>query len=94
MFMHWLNYELICMIEISSSNILVYRHGGKFSPFVGARIVARIMQFIADSMVISSNAPSNIIGRGHVAALNEVFPCRPPNSRPKDKKCIGVLYEV
>jgi hypothetical protein len=71
--MHWLNYGPICMIEILSSNDLMYRHGGEFSPFVGARIVAGIMQFIPDGMMISPNAPGNIIGRGHVAALNEVF---------------------
>jgi hypothetical protein len=32
LFTHWLNYGLICMIEILSSNVLVYRHGGEFSP--------------------------------------------------------------
>jgi hypothetical protein len=71
--MHWLNYGLIHVIEISSSNLLVYRHGGEFSPFVGVRIVVEIMQFIADSMMIRPNTSSNIIGRGCVVALNEVF---------------------
>jgi hypothetical protein len=71
--MHWLNHGLIHMIETSSSNVLVYRHGGEFSPFVGARIVAGIMQFIADGMMMSPDAPGNIIGRGCVSALNEVF---------------------
>ncbi len=73
LFMHWLNYGLIRIIEISSSNLLVYRHGGKFRPFVRARIVAGIMQFIADGVMISPNALGNIIGRGSVAELNEVF---------------------
>ncbi len=61
------------MIEISSSNVLVYRHGGEFSCFVGARIVAGIMRFIAKGMMIKPDAPDNIIGRGRVTALNEVF---------------------
>jgi hypothetical protein len=43
LFMHWLIYGLIRMIEISSSNVLVYRHGGESSPFIGARIIAGIM---------------------------------------------------
>jgi hypothetical protein len=61
------------MIEILSSNVLVYWHGGEFSPFVGARIVAGIMQFIADGMMMTPNALGNIIGRGHLGALNEVL---------------------
>jgi hypothetical protein len=63
LFTHWLNYRLIYVIEISSSNLLVYRHGGEFSPFVGARIVAGIVQFIASSVMIRPNASGNIIGR-------------------------------
>ncbi len=51
----------------------MYRHGGEFSPFVGARIVAGSMQFIANSMMISPDAPGNIIGRRRVAVLNEIF---------------------
>jgi hypothetical protein len=50
----------------------MYRQGGEFSTFVGARIVAGIMQFIANGMMIRPDAPGNIIGRGPVAALNEV----------------------
>ncbi len=73
LFTHWLNYRLIHVIEILLSNLLVYRHGVEFSPFVGARIVAGIMWFIADGMMIGPNAPGNIIGRGHAVALNEVF---------------------
>jgi hypothetical protein len=73
LFKHWLNYGLIRVIEILLSNVLVYRHGGEFSPFVGARIVAGIMQFIANGMMMSSDAPGNIIGRGRIGALNEVF---------------------
>jgi hypothetical protein len=73
LFMHWLNHGLIRVIEISSSNVLVYRHGGELSPFVGARIVAGIMQFIVDSMMMSPNVPGNIIGRGCTGALNEVY---------------------
>jgi hypothetical protein len=71
--MHWLNHGLIRMIKISSSNVLVYRHGVEFSPFVGVRIVTGIMQFIANGMMMSPNAPGNIIGRGCVGVLNEVF---------------------
>ncbi len=73
MFTHWLNYGLIRMIEILSSNALVYRHGGELSPFVGARIVAGIMGFIADRMMMTPDALGNVIGRGRVAALNESF---------------------
>jgi hypothetical protein len=73
LFMHWLNHGLIRMIEISSSNVLVYRHGGEFSPFVGARIVAGITQYIAKGMMKSPNAPGNIIGRGRIGALNEDY---------------------
>jgi hypothetical protein len=32
-----------------------------------------IMQFIAGGMMIRPNALGNIIGRGRVAALNEIF---------------------
>jgi hypothetical protein len=73
LFTHWLNYGLICVIEISSSNLLVHRHGGEFSPFVGARIVVGIMRFITNSMMIRPNAPGSIIGGGCVVAQNEVF---------------------
>jgi hypothetical protein len=69
LFMHWLNHGLIGVIEIQLSNVLVYRHGGQFSPFVVARIVAGIMQFIADGMMKRPNAPGNIIGRGCIGAL-------------------------
>jgi hypothetical protein len=31
------------------------------------------MKFIADGMMMTPNAPGNVIGRGHVAALNESF---------------------
>jgi hypothetical protein len=73
LFSHWLNHGLIRMIEILLSNVLVYRHGGEFSPFVGARIVAGTMQFIAHSIMKSPNALGNIIGRGRGGALNENY---------------------
>ncbi len=73
LFTYRLNYGLILVIEILLSNLLVYRHGGGFSPFIGARIIAGIMQFIANGVMISIDAPGNIIGRGRVAVLNEVF---------------------
>jgi hypothetical protein len=85
LFMHWLKYGLICVIEISSSNVLVCRHWGKFSPFVGARIVAGIMQFIANSMMMSPNVLGNIIGRGPIGALNEVFHVDLPTTIQKMK---------
>jgi hypothetical protein len=53
MFTHWLNYGLIRVIEILLSNVLMYRHGGGFHPFAGARIVEGIMQFIADDMMVT-----------------------------------------
>ncbi len=71
--MYWLNYGLIHVIEISSSNLLVYRNKGEFSPFVEMRIVMGIMWFIANGVMIRPDAPDNIIGRVCVAALNEVF---------------------
>jgi hypothetical protein len=89
LFMHWLNYGLIRVIEILSSNVLVYRHGGEFSPFVGARIVTGIMQFITNGVMISPNAPGNIIGRGCVAALNEVFRVDLPTAVQKTKSVLG-----
>ena len=87
MFTHWLNYGLICMVEISSSNMLVYRHGGEFSPLVGARIVAGIMGFIADGMMMTPNAAGNVIGRGCVAALNKEFLIDLPTAVQKTKMC-------
>ncbi len=59
------------MIEISSSNVLVNRHGGEFSLFIGVKIVAGIMGFIADGLMMTPDAPGNVIGRGGGAALNE-----------------------
>jgi hypothetical protein len=60
-------------------------HGGEFSPFIGARIVAEIMQYIADGMMINPDAPGNIIGRGHVGALNEVYSVNLPTAIQKTK---------
>jgi hypothetical protein len=53
--------------------MLVYRHGGKFSPFIGARIAAGIVQFIANGMMMSPDAPGNVIGRERIGMLKEVF---------------------
>jgi hypothetical protein len=94
MFMHWLNYGLIRVIEISPSNVLVNRHGGEFCPFVGARIVARIMQSIPNAMMMTPDAPGNVIGRGCIGPLNEAFHVDLPTAVQKTKKCVGVLYEV
>ncbi len=85
---HWLNYGLIRVIEISSSNVLVYRHGGEFTPFVGARIVAGIMRFIADGMMMTPDAPGNVIGRGCIAALNESFLVDLPTAAQKTKNVL------
>jgi hypothetical protein len=60
MFTHWLNYGLILVIEISLSNMLMYRHGGELSPFVGARIIAGIMQFIANGIMMTPNVTGNV----------------------------------
>jgi hypothetical protein len=87
MFTHFLNYGLIRVIEISLSKVLVYRHGGAFSPFVGARIVAGIMQFIANGMMTTPDAPGNIIGRGHIGVLNEVFHANLQTAVQKTKMC-------
>jgi hypothetical protein len=82
------------VIEILSSNLLVYRHGGELSSFVGARIVAGIMQFIANGVMISLNAPGNIIGRERVAVLNEVFLVDLPTAVQKTRSVLDFLYEV
>jgi hypothetical protein len=56
-----------------SSSVLVYRHGGGFHPFVGARIVKGIMRFVANGMMVTTDSSGNVIGRGRVGVLNEVF---------------------
>jgi hypothetical protein len=76
------------VIEILSSNLLVYRYGGEYSPFVGARIVAGIMRFIANGMKIRPDAPGNIIGRGHVVALNEGFHVDLPTAVQKTRSLL------
>jgi hypothetical protein len=89
MFTYWLNYYwLIHVIEILSSNVLVYRHVGEFSPFVGARTVAGIMGFITNGMMMTPDAPGNIIGRGHIAALNESFLVDLPTAVQKTKNAL------
>jgi hypothetical protein len=85
LFMHWLNYGLICVIEISSSNFLMYRQGGKFNLFIGVSIITGIMRFIADCMMIRPDAPDNIIGRGCIAVLNKVFHVDLPEAIQKMK---------
>jgi hypothetical protein len=90
MFTHWLNYGLIRVIEILLSNVLVYRHGGEFTPFVGARIAAGIMGFIAGGMMMTPNAPGNVIGRGCVAALNEPFLVDLPTAVQKMKNVLEI----
>jgi hypothetical protein len=86
--MHWLNYGLIRVLEILLSNLLVYRHGGEFSPLVGARIFAEIMQFIPNGMMISPDTPGNIIGRGRVGVLNEGFCVDLPTAVQKTKSVL------
>jgi hypothetical protein len=76
------------MIEILSSNLLVYRHGGEFSPFIGARIVAGIMWFITYGVMIRPNAPVNIIGRRCVVALSEVFRDNLPTAVQKTRSVL------
>ncbi len=81
--MHWLNYGLIWVIEILLINLLIYSRGGEFSPFVGERIVTGIMQFIANGVMTSPDATGNIIGRGCIGALNEVFHVNLPTAIQK-----------
>ncbi len=88
MFTHWLNNGLVRVIEIFLSNVLMYRHGGEFSPFVGARVIAGIIGFIADGMMMKPNAPSIIIGRERVAALNESFLVDLPTAVQKTKSVL------
>jgi hypothetical protein len=86
LFMYWLYYGLIWLIEILLSNILVTRNGvGGLAVFAGVKIVAEIMRFIADGLMMGLDAPDNIIGRGHVAALNEVFNVNFPMNVQKTK---------
>jgi hypothetical protein len=66
----------------------MYRHGGEFSPFVGARIVTGILGFIANGMMMTPDAPSNVIGRGRVAALNESFLVDLPTAIQKTKNVL------
>jgi hypothetical protein len=66
----------------------MYGHWGEFSPFVGARIIAGIMGFIADGMMMTPNVPGNIIGRGRVAALNESFSVNLPTAFQKTKNVL------
>ncbi len=94
MFMHWPNYGLIRVIEISSSNVLMYRRGDEFSPFVAVRIVAGIMWFIADEMMMTPDAPGNIIGRGRIAALNESFLVDLPTAIQKTKNVLELCMRV
>ena len=76
------------MIEILSSNVLVYRHGGEFSLCVGARIIAGIMRFIANKMMMTPNVPGNVIGRERVTALNESFLVNLPTAVQKTKNVL------
>jgi hypothetical protein len=76
------------VIEISSRNVLVYRHGGEFSPFVGVRTIAGIMQFIADGMMMTPNVLGNVIGRGCIGPLNEAFCVNLPTAVQKTKNVL------
>jgi hypothetical protein len=62
-FTYWLNYGLVRVIEITSSNALVIRNGGYLSRFVGVRIVVGLMWFIANGLHMEVGA-DNIIRRG------------------------------
>ncbi len=84
-----LSYGLIGVIEILSSNLLIYRHGGEVSPlFVGARVIAGIMQFIANGVLIRPVAPGNVIGGGCVVALNEIFRVNLPTALQKTRNAL------
>jgi hypothetical protein len=72
-FMYWLYYGLIQLIKILSSNNLVTRNGGGLICFVGAKIVTRIMCFIANGVMIRLHAPDNIIGRRDIIVLRVIF---------------------
>jgi hypothetical protein len=47
------------LIEISLSNVLVYRNEEDFSCFVKAKIVAWIMRVIADGLLMGPDTPDN-----------------------------------
>jgi hypothetical protein len=71
-FSYWLNYSLIQMIEITLRNTFVFRNGGDLSRFVGVKIVVGLMRVIADGLLME-HGPNNIIGRGHLGSLRDVF---------------------
>jgi hypothetical protein len=63
----------------------MYRNGGDLGSFVGTKIVAEIMQFIADGLMKELDAPDNIIGRGHITVLMDVFHVNLPMAIQKMK---------
>jgi hypothetical protein len=55
-----MKYNLIWIIEITSSNTFIFRNGGDLSRFVGVKIVVGLMRFIADGLLMKQG-PNNII---------------------------------
>jgi hypothetical protein len=73
LFTYWLYYGLIRLIKISSSNVLVYKNGGDLSTFVSAKMFAGIMWFVTDGLLMWLDAPENIMGRGHIFSMIDIF---------------------
>ncbi len=70
MFIYWLNYGLVWMIEITTSNTYILNSGRDLSKFVGVKIVIGLMRFIADGL-LAGQGPNNIIRRGHMGELRD-----------------------
>ncbi len=51
----------------------MHRNGGDLGSFVGAKFVMGIMLCIADGLLMEPDAPDNIIRRGHVTVMMDVF---------------------
>jgi hypothetical protein len=60
------------MIEITSSYAYVCKRGRGLSNFVGVKIVVGHMRFIPDGLLMEQGL-HNIIGRGQVGALRDIF---------------------
>ncbi len=71
-FTYYLNYGFVGMIEITSSNAFILRNGGDLSRIVGVKIVVRLIWFIVDWLLAEQGA-DNIIGKGQVGSLKDMF---------------------
>jgi hypothetical protein len=93
-FMYWLYYGLIWLIEeILLISNLVYINGGELSCFVGVKIIAGIMWFIADGLLMEPDTQDNIMGRGQVTAMMNILNVDLPTAVWKAKRVMDFFYE-